>query len=62
MAAFSPRSHYRLFCSEKGNHAGALRRDDEQMKFHSRHLPDEVKAILRATGVGAIAAAGATEA
>jgi hypothetical protein len=60
--AFSPRSHYHLFCSERGNHAGALRRDDEQMKFHWRYLPDEIKAILRATGVGTIAPAGPPEA
>lgn len=26
--AFPPRSHYHLFCSEKGNHAGSRRGDN----------------------------------
>jgi hypothetical protein len=58
----SPRSHYHLFCSEKGQscHA-ALGRDDERMKFHRRYLPDEVKAVLDATGVGTIAPASPPE-
>lgn len=60
--AFAPRSHYHRFCLEKSNHAGALRRDDEQMKFHWRDLPDEIKAIIGATGVRTIPPAGSPEA
>ena len=46
---FSPRSHYHLFCSLKGNHAGSLRPDDPQMKLRDRDLSDELRAILDAT-------------
>jgi len=35
-----PRSHYHLFCSEKGNHAGFGRTDAESMKTYQ--LPDGV--------------------
>ena len=41
-----PRSHFHLFCSEKGNHAGYPRRDSEQMKFYWRHLPEELREAL----------------
>jgi hypothetical protein len=34
-----PRSHYHLFCSEKGNHAGWGREDDTRLKFYRRDLP-----------------------
>jgi hypothetical protein len=34
------RSHYHLFCSEKGNHAGSLRPDSAQMKRYLVELPD----------------------
>ena len=44
-----PRSHYHLFCSEKGNHAGMKREDDSGMKFYYDQLPDEVQAIIDAT-------------
>lgn len=47
---FSPRSHYHLFCSEKGNHAGYRRMDDQQMKLHWRELPPEIDALFEATG------------
>jgi hypothetical protein len=33
-----PRSHYHLFCSEKGNHAGALKPDDSRLKFYGDRL------------------------
>ncbi len=46
---FAPRSHYHLFCSEKGNHAGFKRQDDPQMKFHWRELPDEIRSLLETT-------------
>lgn len=46
---FAPRSHYHLFCSEKGNHAGFKRHDDPQMKFHWRELPDDVRNLLEST-------------
>jgi hypothetical protein len=46
---FAPRSHYHVFCSEKGNHAGFKRQDDPQMKFHWRELPAQVRALLEAT-------------
>ena len=49
--AFAPRSHWHLFCSLKGNHAGSLRPDDPQMKFRDRELPLAVEAVLDATGV-----------
>ena len=48
---FEPRSHYHLFCSEKGNHAGSLRPDSPQMKFHGRQLPPELRELLVATSV-----------
>lgn len=46
---FEPRSHYHLYCSEKGNHAGFKRQDDPQMKFHWRELPSEMRSLLEAT-------------
>lgn len=49
---FAPRSHFHLFCSEKNNHAGSLRPDNPQMKYHWRQLPDEIRQILSATNVG----------
>jgi len=48
---FSPRSHYHLFCSLKNNHAGDLRPDHPQMKFHYRELPEELRALISATDV-----------
>jgi hypothetical protein len=29
-----PRSHYHLYCSEKGNHAGYKSPDDSRLKFY----------------------------
>ena len=43
-----PRSHYHLFCSEKGNHAGMNRADDSRLKFYYNELPDEVRAVIEA--------------
>lgn len=35
-----PRSHFHLFCSEKGNHAGYGRPDAGQMKLYWDQLPE----------------------
>jgi hypothetical protein len=48
---WSPRSHYHLFCSERGNHAGTKRNDDDRMKFFYRDLPEDVKRPVDATTV-----------
>lgn len=49
---FAPRSHYHLFCSEKGNHAGFKRQDDPQLKFHWRELPGDIRSLLENTDPG----------
>lgn len=36
------RSHYHLFCSEGGNHAGVRRQDNSQMKRYLDELPDGI--------------------
>ncbi len=46
---WQPRSHYHLFCSERGNHAGYKKTDDERMKFSYDRLPDEVRALIDGT-------------
>lgn len=46
---FQPRSHYHLFCSEKGNHAGFRRQDPGAMKFWFDHLPEPIQRILEET-------------
>jgi len=33
-----PRSHYHVFCSLKGNHAGYARQDSDQMKLYADKL------------------------
>ena len=48
---FQPRSHYHLFCSEKGNHAGFRRQDSHAMKFWFDQLPEPVQKLLENTGV-----------
>ena len=53
--SFAPRSHYHLFCSLKGNHAGSLQPDDPRMKFRDRDLPLAVEAVLDLTGVASAA-------
>lgn len=40
----SPRSRYHLFCSEKENHAGAVRPD--ALKFYWAELPEELRSRL----------------
>jgi hypothetical protein len=42
-----PRSHFHLFCSEKGNHAGAYSGDDPRMKFYLDQLPDELGTVIQ---------------
>ena len=44
--SWNPRSHYHLFCSEKGNHAGHKMPDDERMKFYFHELPKAVRSML----------------
>jgi hypothetical protein len=46
---FHPRSHYHVFCSEKGNHAGFRRRDSEGLKFWFNTLPESIRHILEHT-------------
>jgi hypothetical protein len=49
-AVGEPRSHYHLYCSEKGNHAGYGKPDNEAMKFYHQNLPPALqKAIAGAT-------------
>ena len=43
----APRSHYHLFCSEKGNHAGFGRED--ALKFYFEKLPTELRSIISST-------------
>lgn len=57
---WDPRSHYHLFCSEKGNHAGYKRQDNEQMKCYADQLPVEIQAMLERTGVKQVTHAQAT--
>ncbi len=42
-----PRSHYHLFCSEKGNHSGSMRADNDQMKRFFGDLPVELQAVIK---------------
>ena len=46
-----PRSHYHLYCSEKGDHVGHKRRADDRMKFFLDQLPDNLRAVIVATDV-----------
>ena len=41
-----PRSHYHLYCSEKGNHAGYDRPDSEKLKFYRGHLAGGLDAVI----------------
>lgn len=50
---WQPRSHYHLFCSERGNHVGYKRMDDRRMKAHWGDLPKDLRSILDSTGVRA---------
>lgn len=42
--SFEPRSHYHLFCSEKGNHAGYLK--DDALKFYPGDLPQGAVSVI----------------
>ena len=44
--SWEQRSHYHLFCSEKGNHAGYKKHDDDRMKFHWDELPEGIRRLL----------------
>lgn len=46
---FRPRSHYHVFCSEKGNHAGFRRQDPNALKFWFDTLPTPIRRILEQT-------------
>ena len=46
---FRPHSHFHLFCSEKGNHAGFRRQDPMDMKFWFDRLPAAIQEIIRRT-------------
>ena len=46
---FQPRSHYHVFCSEKGNHAGFRRQDPNALKFWFDTLPAPIQRILEQT-------------
>jgi hypothetical protein len=48
---FRPRSHYHLFCSVKGNHAGLRRQDPGAMKFWFDQLPEPARRLVMETGV-----------
>ena len=41
-----PRTHYHLYCSEKGNHAGFNKPDSEKMKFYYRDLPPTLQKVI----------------
>jgi hypothetical protein len=45
-SAGHPRSHYHLVCSEKGNHAGSVRIDSDQMKFWLDKLPEALRKVI----------------
>ncbi len=42
-----PRSHYHLFCSVGGSHAGTRGEDDPHMKFNFFDLPPGLRQIAR---------------
>jgi hypothetical protein len=46
MRTGQPRSHYHLFCSEKGNHAGAIGPDSSQLKLYFDQLPEKLQKII----------------
>ena len=46
-SAGEPRSHYHVFCSEKGNHAGVMRED--ALKLYYSQLPDALKQVINQT-------------
>lgn len=46
---FRPRSHYHVFCSEKGNHAGFRRQDPTSLKFWFDTLPAPIQGLVERT-------------
>ena len=46
---FFPRSHFHVFCSEKGNHSGNRRRDDARLKFYFDDLPEPLQHLILGT-------------
>ena len=40
------RSHFHVFCSRKGNHAGLRRHDASTMKFYYDQLPEALRRIV----------------
>ena len=44
-----PRSHFHLFCSKRGNHAGIRGADDERMKLFSNELSEDLHAVIFGT-------------
>jgi hypothetical protein len=44
--SFAPRTHYHLFCSEKGSHGGVKRED--ALKFWFSELPPAIQQIVKA--------------
>jgi hypothetical protein len=48
---WAERSHYHLFCSLKGAHAGMGRPDDPRMKCYVDQLPQDVLTLLEYTDV-----------
>ena len=49
---FRARSHFHVFCSEKGNHAGFRRQDPDDLKFWFDTLPEALRRILEQTQPG----------
>jgi hypothetical protein len=49
---FRPRSHFHLFCSEKGNHAGFRGQDPVALKYWFDHLPEGLQRIIQGTQPG----------
>jgi len=45
-----PQTHYHLFCSEKGNHAGYLRPDSDQLKYWPNELAGELAEVVEGPG------------
>jgi hypothetical protein len=46
---FRLRSHYHVFCSDKGNHAGFRRQDPNALKFWFDTLPLSIQRLLEQT-------------
>jgi hypothetical protein len=44
-SAGCPKSHYHVYCSEKGNHAGAI--GDDALKFYFQNLPEQIAAVIK---------------